>query len=263
MYDPASIGLSAGTGGDEPAVGNRPLPLPEVVVPRIGHGGTNHALAVLRSLEAAGVPATSPSRGIEASRDKMRCLSTLSRRGVPVPPTTLVSRGADVAWAVERVGGPPVVLKFLSGTHGVGVFLAESIDAVKTVLEAMWEVDRHLLVQQFVRESAGKDLRLFVVGDDVPAAIRRTASAGSFRANVHGGGRASAISPSPELRDLAVLAARSFGLGVAGVDLLEGSESPFVSEVNSSPGLEGIEDATGVDLAGAIADLALSLARKA
>lgn len=260
VLDPFAVGLAVGTGGPTLVADGGPMPALRAAIPRIGIGVAEHALAVIRQLEIDGVPLTAGSEGILASRDKMRGVQVLAAAGLPVPATVLVRQERDVAWAVEAVGGPPVVLKFPSGTHGVGVFLAESLDAARTVLEAMWGVERTLVVQHFVKESAGRDLRLFVVAGRVAAAMRRIAETGSFRANLHHGGRAEAIATDPALADVAVRAAAAFGLTVAGVDVLEGPEGPLVTEVNSSPGLEGIEDATGVDLAGAVADAALAMA---
>ena len=259
VVDPFAIGLSVREGHLSIAASGRDADLPRVAVPRIGFGVTEHALAVVRQLEAVGVPLTAGSRAIAASRDKMTGLQTLAAAGLPVPDTTLVRQPEDVEWAIERVGGAPVVLKFLAGTHGVGVFLAESVEAARTVLEAMWGVEKNLLVQRFVRAAAGRDLRLFVVDGQVVAGMRRIGAEGSLRANLHHGGRAEAFDPPPGIRELAIRAAAAFGLVVAGVDLLEDESGPLLSEVNSSPGLEGIEEVSGVDVAGAIADAALAL----
>jgi ribosomal protein S6--L-glutamate ligase len=237
-----------------------PLPAPAVCLPRIGAGITDHALALIRHLESAGVPLTAGSRGVAAAKDKFRCLQALTTAGLPVPRTSIARQPPDEDWAVRAVGGPPVVLKFTTGTHGVGVFLAESAEAARTILDAMWSIERNLLVQEYVAASAGRDLRLFVVGDRVVAAIRRHAPEGSLRSNLHHGGTAEAYEPEPALVEIALRAARAVHLEVAGVDILEGPDGPLVCEVNCSPGLEGIEDATAVDVAGAIADHALARA---
>jgi len=205
------------------------------------------------------VPLTAPSRAVEVARDKAHCLRALADAGLPIPRTALVRQESDVEWAIDAVGGPPVVLKFPRGTHGVGVFLAETLEGARTVLEAMWGVERNLLVQRYVSASAGRDVRLFVVGDDVVAAIGRRAPEGSFRSNLHHGGRAEAIEPDDSLTDLALRAAGALGLRVAGIDVLLSEDGPLLIEANSSPGLEGIEDATGIDVAGTIADCALRL----
>jgi ribosomal protein S6--L-glutamate ligase len=236
--------------------GGRRLPNPEVVIPRIGVVTTEHALSVLRQFEILRVPLTASAAAVRRSKDKMGCLQSLANAGVPIPETTLARQGTDAAWAVAAVGGPPVVLKFLAGTHGVGVLLADTEDGARSILEAMWSLEKNLLVQRYI-DSAGQDLRLFVVGDRVVAAMRRTAPEGKFRSNLHSGGRAAAFSPSTELTGLALRSAQALGLRIAGVDIIESADGPLVLEVNSSPGLEGIEDVTGVDIAGAIADEAI------
>jgi ribosomal protein S6--L-glutamate ligase len=259
VLDPTAVSLLLGGDAPEAAVSRGPLPLPRVCVPRIGPATDEHALSVLRHLEAVGVPLTAPSRAVQIARDKAHSLRVLADAGLPVPRTALVRQEADVAWAIDAVGGLPVVLKFPRGTHGVGVFLAESIEGARTVLEAMWGLERNLLVQRYVSSSAGRDIRLFVVGDEVVAAIRRKAPEGSFRSNLHHGGRAEAFDPPDSLGDLALRAAGALGLPVAGIDVLLDGNSPLIIEANSSPGLEGIEDATGIDVAGTIADCALRL----
>jgi ribosomal protein S6--L-glutamate ligase len=218
-----------------------------------------HALAVLRQFELTGVPTTAAAKAVALARDKMESLQVLSAAGLAVPETVLVREESDADWAVSSVGGPPVVLKFLSGTHGTGVFLAESTDAARTVLTAMWGVEQNLIVQRYVRAAAGRDLRLLVVDGEVVAAIRRTAPPGSFKANLHGGGSAEAVSPPDDAVAVALAAAKKIGLAVAGVDLLEGEDGLLVTEVNASPGLEGVEDATGIDVADRIAACALRL----
>jgi ribosomal protein S6--L-glutamate ligase len=259
VLDPAAVGLLL-DGEVVAAVGGETIPRPEVLVPRVGIAFTEHALAAIRHFEALGVPTTAGSDAIRTARDKMRSLQVLAEAGLPVPRTALVREVPDAEWAVEAVGGPPVVLKFLAGTHGTGVFKADTLDAARTILEAMWGIEKNLLVQHFVHSAAGRDLRLFVAGGEVVAAIRRTGPAGSFRSNLHLGGSAEAVEPDPDLVRLAVDAAKCIGLGVAGVDLLEGEEGPLVTEVNASPGLEGVEDATGIDVAAAVVSTALSIA---
>ncbi len=260
VMDPASISVRLPGDPGLFTDGGSPLPLPRVVVPRIGHGITDHALAVLRRLETAGVPLTAGSGAVRDSRDKMCTLERLAAAGLPVPRTVLLLSPSGIDWAVEAVGGPPVVMKFLSGTHGVGVFLVESLESARSLLEALWEMGRNVLVQHYVGGTAGHDLRFLVVGDRVPAAIRRHAPPGTFRANLHLGGRAEPLDPDPDLVHLALAAARALDLGIAGVDILEGEEGPLLLEVNSSPGLEGIEEATGVDVAAEIVDAALCVA---
>jgi len=260
VLDPAAVGLRVEGGALTMAEGGRPIAPPSVLVPRIGAGVTAHGLSVIRQMELLGVPTTAGSAAVRLARDKMESLQVLAAAGLPVPVTALVRDPPDADWAVATVGGPPVVLKFLSGTHGTGVFLAESVDAAQTILEAMWGIEKNLLVQRYIRAAAGRDLRLFVVGDEVVATIRRTAPPGSFKANLHLGGRAEAVTPDPAAIEIARTAAKEIGLHVAGVDLLESENGPLVTEVNASPGLEGVEDATGTDVAGAVADAALALA---
>jgi ribosomal protein S6--L-glutamate ligase len=254
------VGIAIRDGRLALAASGREPGRPEVVVPRVGFGVTEHALAVVRQMEGLGIPVTAGSGAIAACRDKMTGLQVLARAGLPVPDTALVRQPGDADWAIDSVGGPPVVLKFLSGTHGVGVFLAESAEAARTVLEAMWGVEKNLLVQRYVRAAAGRDLRLFVVAGRVVAGMRRIGPEGSLRANLHHGGRAEAYEPSAEIASLATRAADAVGLPIAGVDVLEDENGPLLTEVNSSPGLEGIEEASGVDVAGGIADAALALA---
>lgn len=260
VLDPASICLSADSSGLGISAAGVILDEPTVVVPRIGAAVTDHAVAVLRHLEALGTPLTAPSGAVRKARDKMACLQVLAAAGLPIPKTVLARQAQDAAWAVEAVGGPPVVLKLLSGTHGVGIILAESLDSARSILESLWGLERDVLVQRFEASAAGRDLRLFVVGSEVVAAIRRRGPPGSFRSNLHHGGRAEVVSPDPSVLELAVRASTLLGLSVAGVDLLETDAGPLVTEVNASPGLEGVEDATGIDIAGAVADEALRIA---
>lgn len=259
VIDPAAVGLLL-DGQVVAAVGGDPVPRPEVLIPRVGIAFTEHAIAAVRHFEALGVPTTAGSEAIRTARDKMGSLQVLSAAGLPVPTTALVREVPDAEWAVEAVGGPPVVLKFLAGTHGTGVFRADTLDSARTILEAMWGIERNLLVQRYVDSAAGRDLRLFVAGKEVVAAIRRTGPTGSFRSNLHLGGKAEAVEPDRSIAKLAVDAAERIGLAVAGVDILEGDEGPLVTEVNASPGLEGVEDATGIDVAAAVVSTALSLA---
>ncbi|MEN8150239.1 MAG: RimK family alpha-L-glutamate ligase [Planctomycetota bacterium] len=260
VLDPAAVGLLLRESALTCSESERPLAPPAVLVPRIGAAVTAHGLSVIRQMELLGVPTTAGSAAIRLARDKMESLQVLAAKGLPVPPTALVRETPDADWAVAAVGGPPVVLKFLSGTHGTGVFLAESLDAARTILEAMWGIEKNLLVQGYIETAAGRDLRLFVIGDEVVASIRRTAPPGSFKANLHQGGRATAVTPDDATVELALAAAKAIGLHVAGVDLLTGDDGPLVTEVNASPGLEGVEDATGKDVAGAVVDAAIRLA---
>jgi ribosomal protein S6--L-glutamate ligase len=224
----------------------------DAVVPRIGARITFYGTAVVRQFEQMGVFTLSPSHAISVSRDKLRSLQVLSRHGIGMPDTVFVRDREHAPEAIESIGGAPVIVKVLEGTQGVGVILAETDKAAKAIVETLQMAKQNVLIQKFVAESAGRDLRAFVVGGRVVAAIERVAKKGEFRSNVHQGGSANAVTLDPEYEATAIRAAQILGLRVAGVDMLESSSGPKVLEVNSSPGLEGIEKATGVDVAGAV-----------
>jgi len=224
----------------------------DAVIPRIGASITFYGLAVVRQLEMMGVYCLNESQAIARSRDKLRSLQILSRHGIGLPPTVFTRQAEHVADCIERVEGPPVVVKLLEGTQGIGVVLAETARAASSVIEAFHGLDQNILIQKFISEARGSDIRALVVGRRVVAAMRRQAVAGEFRSNIHRGGVARQVKLPPETRKTAIAAARVLGLRVAGVDLLESSDGPMVMEVNSSPGLEGIQKVTGVDVAGAI-----------
>jgi ribosomal protein S6--L-glutamate ligase len=237
-----------------PAVHYRGAPLPrfDAVIPRIGASVTFYALAVLRQFEVMGVYPANESVAIGRSRDKLRSLQLLARAGIGMPVTAFAHSPDDTRTLVKLVGGAPLVLKLLQGTQGRGVVLAETPQAAESVIDAFRELDANFLVQQFISEAGGADIRAFVVGDRVVAAMQRQAKEGEFRSNLHRGGSASIVKLSPEERSTAVRAAKTVGLNVAGVDIMRGKEGPLVLEVNSSPGLEGIEQATGKDVAGMV-----------
>lgn len=224
----------------------------DAVIPRIGASITYYGLAVVRQFEMMGVYCLNESQAIARSRDKLRCLQILSRHDVGVPPTVFTRDVTHIDGCIERVEGPPVVVKLLEGTQGVGVVLAETARAASSVIEAFHGLDQHILIQKFVKESKGADIRAFVIGRKVVAAMKRQASEGEFRSNLHRGGTATKIKLPPDYRKTALAAARALGLRVAGVDMLESKQGPMVMEVNSSPGLEGITKSTGLDVAEAI-----------
>ena len=232
----------------------RPLGEYDAVIPRIGSSITFFGAAVLRQFEQMGVFALNSSQALTVSRDKLRAIQILSRHDIGLPETAFVRRKADVMPAIERVGGAPVIIKLLEGTQGIGVILAETADVAAAIVETLQTAKQNVLIQKFVAESRGKDIRAFVVGGSVVAAMRRTAQGQEFRSNVHRGGKAARVELDQEYERTAVHAAQILGLRVAGVDVLEGRDGPQVLEVNSSPGLEGIETATGVDVAAAIVD---------
>ncbi len=242
--------------GDEPDLQFRGKPLSdyEAVLPRIGASITYFGTAVVRQFEQMDVYTPNTASGIANSRDKLRAQQILSRHDIGMPATAFVRDKADVLPAIERVGGAPVVIKLLEGTQGIGVILAPDNHVAAAIIETLQSTKQNVLIQQFIVESKGKDIRALVVGDRVVAAMRRTAQGDEFRSNVHRGGSVEAVSLSPDYERAAVRAAQIMGLRVAGVDMLEGADGPLVMEVNSSPGLEGIEAATGLDVAGAIID---------
>jgi ribosomal protein S6--L-glutamate ligase len=222
---------------------------PHAVVPRIGATYTFYGSAVVRQFEMADVYTLNSSQAISRSRDKLRSLQLLSRAGVGLPVTSFAHSAQDIDGLLEVVGGAPVVIKLLEGTQGLGVVLAETKQAAESVITAFRQLDANILVQQFVATAQGADIRALVVGSEVVAAMRRTAPAGDFRSNLRRGGTAQAISLSANEKAMAVRAAATMELNVAGVDFIQSDEGPVVLEVNSSPGLEGIETASGVDIA--------------
>ncbi len=228
--------------------------LPDAVLPRIGTSITRYGTAVVRQFEQMDVFTPNTAGGISNSRDKLRSLQILSRHDVGIPQTAYVDDKRDVEDALERVGGAPVIIKLLEGTQGVGVILADKAEIAKAIVETLHSTKQQVLLQKFVAESKGKDVRAFVIGDRVVAAIRRTAQGQEFRSNVHRGGKAEAIDLDPAYAEAAVRAAQIMGLHVCGVDMLEGAKGPQIMEVNSSPGFEGIEGATGLDIAGEVVD---------
>ncbi len=224
----------------------------DAVIPRIGASITTFGLAVVRQFEMLGVYCVNESQAIARSRDKLRCLQILSRHDIGLPPTVYTRQAEHVPACIDRVQGPPVVVKLLQGTQGVGVVLAESLRAAGSVIEAFHGLDQNILIQKFIREAKGADIRALVVGRRVVAAMKRQAEAGEFRSNIHRGGTARNVRLSAAYRKTALAAARVLGLRVAGVDLIESDEGPMVMEVNSSPGLEGIQKTTGVDVAASV-----------
>jgi ribosomal protein S6--L-glutamate ligase len=226
----------------------------DAIIPRIGASYTFYGAAVLRQFEMTGAFPVNESVAISRSRDKLRSLQLLSRAGIGLPVTGFAHSTKDIGGVIDIVGGAPLVVKLLEGTQGMGVVLAETRKAAESVVGAFRELDANILVQEFVKESRGSDIRAFVVGRRVVAAMQRTAPEGEFRSNIHRGGTASKVKLTPEERAIAYRAAKTMGLNVAGVDLMRSNHGPVVLEVNSSPGLEGIETATGVDVAGKIID---------
>lgn len=231
---------------------NRALNYYDAVIPRIGASITFYGTAVVRQFEMMGIYCVNPSIGISRSRDKLRALQILARRGIGLPVTGFASSTKMTDELIDLVGGAPLVVKLLEGTQGKGVVLAETPKAAESVIDAFRGLRANFIVQEFVKEADGADIRCFVVGDKVIASMMRKGREGEFRSNLHKGGTAKAVKITPEERSIAVRAAKAMGLKVAGVDLLRSNHGAVVMEVNSSPGLEGIEGVTGKNVAKAI-----------
>ena len=226
----------------------------EAVIPRVGATYTFYGTAVVRQFEMMHVLTANESQGISRARDKLRSLQLLARAGIGLPVTSFAHSIKDISGLLEVVGKPPYVIKLLEGTQGVGVVLAPTLKAAESVIAAFRQLDANILVQRFVAEARNTDLRAFVVGGKVVAAMERVAAEGEFRANLHRGGSARQVDLTEEETETAISAAATLGLDVSGVDMLRSDEGPLVIEVNASPGLEGIEAASGVDVAGAIVE---------
>ena len=224
----------------------------DAVIPRIGASITFYGTAVVRQFEMMGVYSVNESVAISRSRDKLRSLQLLSRKGVGMPVTCFAHSPDEIPDLIDMVGGAPLVIKLLEGTQGIGVVLADTRKVAESVIEAFLGLKANILIQEYIAESSGADIRCLVIGDKVVAAMKRQAKPGEFRSNLHRGGSATLVKITPEERTTAVRAARIMGLSVAGVDLIRSNHGPLVMEVNSSPGLEGIENATGKDVAGMI-----------
>lgn len=234
----------------------------DAVIPRIGASVSFYGTSVLRQFEMMGVYSVNESVAISRSRDKLRASQLLSRRGIGLPVTGFANSPDDTQDLLKIAGGAPVVIKLLEGTQGVGVVLAETRKAAESVIEAFRGIGANFIVQEFIAEAGGSDIRCLVLGDRVVAAMKRQGKEGEFRSNLHRGGTASLIKITPEERSTAVRSAKAMGLNVAGVDLLRSNHGPVVMEVNSSPGLEGIETATNKDIAGMIIDFIQKHARQ-
>ncbi len=226
----------------------------DAVIPRIGASVTFYGTAVLRQFEMMGVYPINESVAITRSRDKLRSLQLLARKGIGLPITGFANSPDDIPDLIKMVGGAPLVIKLLEGTQGIGVVLAETKKAAESVIEAFMGLNANIMVQEYIKEAGGADIRCLVIGKKVVAAMKRQAQEGEFRSNLHRGGSASLVKITPEERKTAVRAASIMGLNVAGVDILRSENGPLVMEVNSSPGLRGIEEATGKDVAGMIID---------
>ncbi len=226
----------------------------DAIIPRIGASRTFYGCAVVRQFEVMGVFSANESQAISRSRDKLRCVQILAKEGIGLPVTGFAHDTEDIDGLIETVGGAPLVIKLLEGTQGIGVVLAETYQAAKSVIQAFRGLNANILVQEFIKEAGGADIRCFVIGNKVVAAMKRQGAEGEFRSNLHRGGKAEKIKLTPEERSTAIRSAKAMGLRIAGVDLLRSNHGPVVMEVNSSPGLEGIEKATNIDIADKIID---------
>lgn len=257
-----TLGCSVVVDPENPAVlyDGKPLRNVDVVIPRIGASITRYGLAVVNQFDMMRVPVLNNSVPIARSRDKLRCLQLLARFDLAVPRTVMARSGSNVKDLVKRVGGLPAIVKLTEGTQGVGVMIAHSMAEISSILDTMWDLGHEIILQEFIAESKGKDVRVLVVGDRAVGAIRRRAKKGDFRSNLHRGGKGRAMELPDRYARLAISAARVVGLEVAGVDLLESRDGPKVMEINSSPGFEGLETATGKDIAGMVVEHSMHFA---
>jgi ribosomal protein S6--L-glutamate ligase len=234
----------------------------DVVLPRIGTSITDHGIAVVNQFSMMGIPTVNKSQPIARSRDKFRCLQLLSRYDIDIPKTIMVRTPDQIGRAIKMVGGLPVILKLLRGTQGIGVMLAHNQDSVESVLNTLWSLGQNIMIQEFVKESKGKDIRVLVVGGKVITAMRREARVGEFRSNIHRGGSGRVVKIPEEYARAALEATKVIGLEIAGVDMLESKTGPKIVEINSSVGFEGLEKATGVDVAEVIIDYTVQFAER-
>lgn len=231
----------------------------DIVIPRIGASITKYGLNVLRQFIEMGIPSVSSPESIAIARDKFHCLVTIDKAGIKIPQTMMVRKPENISKAIDRVGGVPVVIKLIRGTQGAGVILIESKSAATSTIDALWSLGQHIIIQEFIVESRGTDIRCIVVDGKVVACCRRIAKYDEFRSNFHKGGAIEPVELTIEQEQSAIKAAKALNIGVAGIDMLESVEGTKVIEVNASPGFEGIEAATGVNVAKAIIDYAVKL----
>jgi len=261
VVDPLECTLVLGGEGPDVIWRGSPLRDVDVVLPRIGTNITEYGVAVVAQFGMMGIPVVNDASAIMRSRDKLRCLQLLARKGIDIPKTVVARSPKEIAKAIDLVDGTPVILKLLQGTQGVGVMIAESRQAVESVLDTLWGLGQNILIQQFVAESKGRDIRALVLGDRVVAAMERRARMGEFRSNIHRGGYGEIVKLDARYTRAAVEATRVVGLQIAGVDMLVGKDGPKVMEINSSPGFEGLERATGRDVARMLVDFTADFAR--
>lgn len=261
VVDPLKIVLRLSHGQPSMLVGARTLQPPRAVLPRIGTAGTIYSIAVVRHFELMGVPVVNRASAIEQAKNKLACLQILARKGIPVPDTLMSRYPRDLDKLMKLVSGPPLILKLLRGTQGTGVIFAESKASVESMLETIWSLGEDIMIQRFIAESKGKDIRVLVIDGEVRASMRRIGAEGEFRSNIHRGGVGEPVKLSKEYEKVAVKAAVAAGLQLAGVDILESATGPMVIEVNASPGFEGLEEATGRNIAKMFIESAARAAR--
>ncbi len=252
VIDPLEFQIVVSRGRPSLLAAGAPVPRHDIVVPRIGASITNYGLAVVRQFDLMGVPVLNGAVSIARSRDKLRALQLLTRRNIDVPISVCARSPAGVEAALGLVGGCPAIIKLQQGTQGIGTMIAETPQAVHSLLETFWAMGQDIVLQEYVRESKGRDIRVIVVGGRVVASMRRVAKPGEFRSNLHRGGKGNSVVLQRAYRSVAMRAAKAMGLEVAGVDMLEGKAGPKILEINSSPGLEGVERASGINVAAAI-----------
>lgn len=257
VVDPLRCVLLLRPEGPAILAGGRPLPAPVAAIPRVGSMGTDYSVAVVRHLELMGVRVLNGSDAISRAKHKLACLQILASRGLQVPDTLIARYPRDLDRLMKLLGGPPVILKLLRGTQGTGVIFAENRSSVESVLETIWSLGEDILLQRFIAESKGRDIRALVVDGRVHAAMRRVGPPGEFRSNIHRGGVGEAVKLEAGYARAAAAAAKALGLRAAGVDMLETSSGPVILEVNASPGFEGLEQATGMNAARAIVRAAI------
>ncbi len=221
----------------------------DAIIPRIGSKVTRHGAAIVKQFEMNGIFSTARSLSITRARNKVRTLQIMSRKAIPIPETLFAINPDNIKEQIEILGGAPVIIKLQEGTHGLGVILAETKKSAKSIIDTFYKMDTSILIQEYIQESNGEDIRIFVVGNKIVASMKRTSEVGEFRSNVHRGGGAEAIMLSSKEQNIALNATKHLGLGVAGVDLIRSKKGPLLIEVNASPGLQGIEAATGVNIA--------------
>jgi len=221
----------------------------DAIIPRIGAKVTRHGAAIVKQFEMNGIFSTARSLGITRARNKVRTLQIMARKGIPIPETLFSINPDNIEEQIKLLGGTPVIIKLQEGTQGLGVILAETKKSAKSIIDTFYKMDTSILIQKYIEESNGEDIRIFVVGDKIVASMKRLSAVGEFRSNVHRGGATEVLKPTSDERFIALNAVRHLGLGVAGVDLIRSKQGPLLIEVNASPGLQGIEAATGINIA--------------